>query len=161
MTCLFFGNFLIKDIKMSKEFKARVVISLTEEFAKAVNKNGLQYTNSKALAPLKSVLSKHKADLHNALRDFEYYVESSEAHGVSDNPIINWTRDATNNPHATARYSVKFTLAVAGRKVFDRKFADNIAEDLKILIGNGPVKHVQVDSMDPSKNPPIPSRYFK
>ncbi len=58
---------------------------------------------------LKDALAEHKGELHNVIRDFEYYVQSSEAHGVSDNPIINWTRDATQNSHVLARYGTIMT----------------------------------------------------
>ncbi len=143
------------------EFKARVVIKLTDEFAKAVNKTGLHHAEDKRLEPLKEALAEHNADLHNALRDFEYYVQASEAHGVTDTPIVNWTRDATENPHAKARYSAMFTVGVAGKKVFDRDEADKLKKDFDKLSGKGVVELVKVDSMDPNKNPRIPDRYFK
>ena len=143
------------------EFKARVVIKLSDEFAKAVNKTGLHYADDARLEPLKEALAEHNADLHNALRDFEYYVQASEAHGVTDTPIVNWTRDATENPHAQARYSAMFTVGIAGKKVFDRDEADKLKEDFDKLSGKGVVELVKVDSMDPNKNPRIPDRYFK
>lgn len=147
--------------KTEKEYQARVVVKLTDAFAKAVNKDGLQYSKDTALDSLKEALAEHKADLHNAMRDFEYYVQSSEAHGVDDNPIVNWTRDATENPHATARYSTMFTVAIAGKKVFDTDQAEKLKKSLDKLSGNGVVELVKVDSMNPAKNPPIPKRYFK
>lgn len=146
---------------MSGEFKARVVIRLTEAFAKAVNQDGLTYAADPALAPLKAALAVNKAELHNQLRDFESYVQSSEAHGVTDTPMVNWTRDATQHPYAQDKYSRLFAVAVSGKKVFDRAEADRLAESLKPLVGNGVVEGVKVDSMDPAKNPAIPARYFK
>lgn len=146
---------------MSQQYGARVVIRLNQEFAKAVNANGLPYTADAALAPLKQALAASKAELHNQLRDFEYYVESSEAHGITDTPMVNWTRDATQDPRAQARYSTMFAVAVAGRKVFDAQTAQKLAESFSHLVGAGVVEQVKVDSMDPAKNPPVPSRYFK
>lgn len=146
---------------MTQDFKARVVIRLTDEFARAVNAKGLPYADEAALQPLKDALAAHKAELHNQLRDFEYYVESSEAHGINDTPMVNWTRDATQHPQAQARYSKMFAVAIAGRKVFDMDFAQSLAASLQGLTGQGVVEHVKVDSMDPAKNPAIPPRYFK
>ncbi|MEC9234775.1 MAG: hypothetical protein VX803_00860, partial [Pseudomonadota bacterium] len=62
---------------MGQEFDARIVIALSENFAKAVNDNGLQYTNAPELDALKSVLAEDNATLTNVMRDFEYYVQSS------------------------------------------------------------------------------------
>lgn len=146
---------------MSQQYGARVVIRLSQEFAQAVNANGLPYVSDAAVAPLKQALAAQKAELHNQLRDFEYYVESSEAHGIKDTPMVNWTRDATQDPRAQARYSTMFAVAVAGRKVFDMADAEKLADNFRHLIGGGVVEHVKVDSMDPAKNPPVPSRYFK
>jgi len=145
----------------TENYQARVVIKLTDEFAKAVNKTGLQYANDEKLEPLKDALAEHQAELHNAMRDFEYYVQSSEAHGVNDDPIVNWTRDATENPHAQARYNTMFTVGVAGQKVFDRDAAEKMKADFDKLSGQGVVELVKVDSMNPDKNPRIPQRYFK
>lgn len=146
---------------MSQEFKARVVIRLSENFAKAANTHGLLYVNHPAMAPLKDAMLAQRAELHNQLRDFEYYVESSEAHGINDTPMVNWTRDATQNPHAQERFSRLFAVAVAGRKVFDLETAEKIAGGFRHLIGGGVVEYVKIDSMDPAKNPPVPARYFK
>lgn len=146
---------------MSQQFGARVVIRLNQEFAKAVNAHGLPYTDAAALTPLKHTLATQKAELHNQLRDFEYYVESSEAHGITDTPMVNWTRDATQDPRAQGRYSTMFAVAVAGRKVFDSATAEKLAASFAHLVGAGVVEQVKVDSMDPAKNPPVPSRYFK
>lgn len=146
---------------MSQPFGARVVIRLNQEFAKAVNASGLPYVDDQALTPLKQALAGQKAELHNQLRDFEYYVESSEAHGITDTPMVNWTRDATQDPRAQARYSTMFAVAVAGRKVFDTATAEKLAARFTHLVGGGVVEQVKVDSMDPAKNPPVPSRYFK
>ncbi len=144
---------------MSKKYQSRVVIILTDEFAKAVNKDGLTYSNAPELNALKEALAEHKGELHNAMRDFEYYVQSSEAHGVSDNPIVNWTRDATQNPHAQARYGTMFVVGIAGKKVFDDDVANKLAKTFEKLSGTSAVKGVKVDSMDPAKNPPIPKKY--
>ena len=146
---------------MNPQDHARVVIRLTDAFAKAVNNDGLPYVTDTALEPLKKALAAHKAELHNQLRDFEYYVQSSEAHGINDTPMVNWTRDATKHPYAQAKYSQLFAVAIAGRKVFDRAFADNLAAELNKLSGQGVVELVKVDSMDPAKNPPVPKHYFK
>ena len=146
---------------MSQHYGARVVIRLSNEFARAVNADGLAYTQDQALALLKQTLAAQKAELHNQLRDFEYYVESSEAHGITDTPMVNWTRDATRDPRAQARYSTMFAVAVAGRKVFDAETAEKLAAHFQHLVGAGVVEQVKVDSMDPAKNPPVPSRYFK
>lgn len=143
------------------EFESRVVIRLSDAFAKAVLDNGLHYTADPALEPLKKALASHKAELHNQLRDFEYYVQSSEAHGVNDTPMVNWTRDAAHHPYAQAKYSKLFAVAVGGKKVFDNDYAEQLAADLKPLVGAGVVELVKVDSMDPAKNPPVPAKYFK
>lgn len=145
---------------MNKNFGARIVVRLKEEFAKAVYEDGLFYCEDAALDPLKDVLATKKADLHNALRDFEYYVEASEAHGVDDTPIVNWTRDATQNPYASKKYKDMFTVSIGGKKVFDVYFALYFAEALKKEVGQGVVEMVRVDSMEPSKNPSIPEKYF-
>ena len=145
---------------MTKIYGARIVLRLSEKFAEAVLRDGLFYSQDAAFDPLKDALAKQKAELHNALRDFEYYVQSSQAHGVDDNPIVNWTRDATQNPYAVGKYSGLFTIAVGGHKVFERDFAMKFAKALKPLEGQGVVELVRVDSMDPSKNPTIPEKYF-
>lgn len=146
---------------MSNEFKARVVIKLSEAFAQAVNDNGLHYTADPKLDALKETLAVIKGDLHNQLRDFEYYVQSSEAHGINDTPMVNWTRDATQHPYAQGKYSRLFALAVGGHKVFEMAQAEALAAQLKPLIGQGVIEGVRVDSMDPAKNPPVPPQYFK
>lgn len=146
---------------MTTPFKARVVVKLSEEFARAVNDNGLHYTADKALKPVKKALGIIKADLHSQLRDFEYYVQSSEAHGVNDGPMINWTRDATNHPFARDKYSKLFAISVGGHKVFEMEVAEKLADALRPLVGQGVVEAVRVDSMDPAKNPPVPKHYFK
>ena len=142
------------------DFGARVVIKLENEFAKAINQRGLHYIRDKRLEPLKRVLEEHHADLHNAMRDFEYYVQSSEAHGVYDSPIVNWTRDATINPHSRARYNTMFTVGIAGQKVFDQETVEKIKADFEVLSGDGVIELVKIDSMDPQTNPSIPPRYF-
>jgi len=53
---------------MSKNFETRLVVILTDEFAKAVNKDGLQYAKDKALDPLKEKLAEEKATLTNQMR---------------------------------------------------------------------------------------------
>lgn len=146
---------------MTDDFKARVVIKLSAEFAAAVNANGLHYTTDPALDPLKEALAALRADVHNQLRDFEYYVQSSEAHGIHDTPMVNWTRDATQHPYTQDKYSKLFALAVGGHKVFDRDAAENLATVLRPLIGQGVVEGVKVDSMNPAKNPPVPGQYFR
>lgn len=140
---------------------ARVVIRLKDSFAKAVNENGIHYAQDAELAPLKTVLAEQKADLHNQLRDFEYYVQSSEAHGINDTPMVNWVRDATQHPYTQDKYSKLFVISVGGHKVFDRADADKLAERFNTLVGQGVVEAVKVDSMDPARNPPVPKQYFK
>ncbi len=146
---------------MTEEFKSRVVIRLSDVFAKAVGDDGLHYSNDPALEPLKKALAPHKAELHNQLRDFEYYVQSSEAHGLTTGPMIDWTRDASAHPYAQAKYSKLFAVAVAGKKIFDQEHAEKLAADLQPLVGQGVVELVKIDSMDPAKNPPIPAKYFR
>ena len=146
---------------MTEPFKARVVIKLSGEFAKAVNDNGLHYTTDPELAPVKKALAGIKADLHSQLRDFEYYVQSSEAHGINDTPMVNWTRDATSHPFARDKYSKLFALSVGGHKVFEAGQAEKFAEALKPRVGQGFVEAFRVYSMDPAKNPPVPKHYFK
>lgn len=146
---------------MSQEFGARVVIRLKDAFAKAVNTDGVHYAQDAALAPLKAVLQQEKADLHNQLRDFEYYVQSSEAHGITDTPMVNWTRDATQHPYTQDKYSKLFVVSVSGHKVFDRAVAEALADKFKTLAGQGVVEAVKVDSMNPAHNPAVPKSYFK
>lgn len=146
---------------MSQPHGARVVIRLQDAFAKAVNDNGLHYTQEAELASLKAVLASEKADLHNQLRDFEYYVQSSEAHGVNDTPMVNWSRDATRHPYTQDKYGKLFVVSVGGHKVFDRAQADKLAEAFQPLVGKGVVDAVRVDSMDPARNPPVPKQYFR
>lgn len=142
------------------DYGARVVIKLEPEYANAVNETGLLYARDERLDPLKSALAVHKAELHNAMRDFEYYVQSSEAHGVTDAPIVNWTRDATVNPYSRKRYNTMFTVGIAGRKVFDRATVEKMKADFDKLSGDGVIELVKIDSMDPAQNPAIPSHYF-
>lgn len=142
------------------EFGARVVIKFESEFAQALNKSSLHYVQDERLTPLKNALASYKADLHNAMRDFEYYVQSSEAHGVMDSPIVNWTRDATVNPYAKKRYNTMFTVGIAGQKVFDRDIVEKMKADLDKLSGDGVIELVKIDSMDPRQNPEIPAHYF-
>ncbi len=147
---------------MSKNFETRLVVILTDEFAKAVNKDGLQYAKDKALDPLKEKLAEEKATLTNAMRDFEYYVQSSDAHGAEKSPIIDWSRDATTSDRAKQYYSGKFVVTFnAGAKVIPAETAERIKEKLDTLKGKGVVADVRIDSMDPAKNPPIPKKYFK
>lgn len=147
---------------MGQEFDARVVIALSDSFAKAVNDNGLQYTDAPELEALKDLLAAEKATLTNVMRDFEYYVQSSDAHGAEASPIIDWSRDATVNDRAKAYYASKFVVTLAsGTKVMPLALAENIKEKLKALEGAGVVDMVRVDTMDPAKNPPIPQKYFK
>lgn len=142
-------------------YGARVVLALEPEFADAVNDNGLQYTKEVALDGLKLALEDLKASLTNVMRDFEYYVQSSDAHGAEASPMINWSRDATENDRAKAYYGTKFVVTIgAGRKIFDSEAAEKIADALKHLEGQGVVHQVRIDSMDPARNPPIPERYF-
>ena len=146
---------------MSKSYDVRVVIILSDEFAKAVNKDGLQYAPAAELAPLKDVLATEKATLTNAMRDFEYYVQSSDAHGAAPSPIIEWSRDATKSDRAKMFYGPKFVVTLAaGTKVIDPALAARIKEKVEVLKGQGVVKDVRIDSMNPKKNPPIPRRYF-
>lgn len=147
---------------MNKVYDARVVIALKDEFAKAVSDNGLQYTNAPELDPLKAVLAEERATLTNVMSDFEYYVQSSDAHGAEASPMIDWSRDATVSPRAQAYYASKFVVTVgAGTKVFPEDTAARIHDKLKALEGEGVVEMVRTDSMDPAKNPPIPKRYFQ
>jgi hypothetical protein len=146
---------------MNKKYEARVIVVLKEEFAKAVNDNGLQYTQDKKLDDLKALLAEEKASLTNVMRDFEYYVQSSDAHGAEESPIISWSRDATINERAKAYYGPKFVVTLkAGTKVMPEDVAQRLKEKLESLKGKGVVEDVRVDSMDPKKNPPIPKRYF-
>tara|TARA_B100000686_G_scaffold353715_1_gene460437 strand:+ start:1630 stop:2076 length:447 start_codon:yes stop_codon:yes gene_type:complete len=146
---------------MTRKTDARVVVVLTEAFAKAVNKNGLQYSRSQKLSPLKKVLRDEKATLTNVMRDFEYYVQSSDAHGADESPIIAWSRDATTSDRAKAYYGAKFVVTLAaGTKVMPFKQAKAIAKKIAALKNQGVVQDVRVDAMDPAKNPPIPARYF-
>jgi len=146
-----------------QKFGARVVVCLTDEFASAVNDTGLQYADKPGLDALKAVLADENATLVNVMRDFEYYVEASDAHGADPtSPIIAWTRDSTENPRSKAYFEPKFVIMVgAGVKVFDPEVAEKIASRLRDLEGQGVVKEVRVDSMDPAQNPPIPERYFE
>ena len=147
---------------MTKEYNARVVVALSKEFAKAVNENGLQYADMPELDELKAVLAGEKATLTNVMRDFEYYVQSSDAHGAAPSPMIDWSRDATTSDRAKGYYASKFVVTQhAGTKVFPIDVAERIKNSLKPLEGGqGVVDKVRVDSMDPAKNPPIPQKYF-
>ncbi len=147
---------------MPKSFDARIVVSLKDEFAKVVNKDGLQYARDKELDDLKRVLASEKATLTNVMRDFEYYVQSSDAHGAEGSPMIDWSRDATENDRAIAYYGTKFVVTFnAGLKIVPPEVAEKVKAKIEALKGKGVVKDVRVDSMDPKKNPPIPQRYFK
>lgn len=147
---------------MDKVYDARVVIALKDEFAKAVSANGLQYTDAPELEPLKAVLAEEHATLTSVMSDFEYYVQSSDAHGAEASPMIDWSRDATVSPRAKEYYATKFVVTVgAGTKVFTEEKAAALHEKLQALEGQGAVEMVRTDSMDPAKNPPIPQRYFK
>ncbi len=147
---------------MGQEFDARIVVALSENFAKAVNENGLQYTDAPELDALKSVLAENNATLTNVMRDFEYYVQSSDAHGAAASPIIDWSRDATENDRAKAYYASKFVVTLgSGTKVISLQLAESIKNKLKLLEGAGVIDMVRIDTMDPTKNPPIPQKYFK
>ncbi len=147
---------------MSQKLGTRVVVQLKDEFAKAVNKNGLQYAKNKELDALKAVLEGEKATLTNVMRDFEYYVQSSDAHGAAESPMINWSRDATTSERAKSYYGSKFVVTWgAGTKVVSEDVAERIKDKIAELEGQGAVEKVRVDSMDPAKNPPIPPKYFK
>ena len=149
-------------MSQEQEFEARIVIGLSAEFAQAVNDNGLQYTESPELDPLKAVLAEEKATLTNVMKDFEYYVQSSDAHGADASPIIDWSRDATTNERALQYYNSKFVVTLgSGQKVFAADYAEQVQEKIRKLEGQGVVEMVRIDSMDPSKNPPIPQKYFK
>jgi hypothetical protein len=146
---------------MTKEYNARVVVALRDEFAKAVNENGLQYADLPELDALKIVLASEKATLTNVMRDFEYYVQSSDAHGAAPSPMIDWSRDATTSDRAKSYYASKFVVTQhAGSKVFSMDVAERIRDSLTPLEGQGVVDKVRVDSMDPAQNPPIPQKYF-
>lgn len=147
---------------MDKKFDVRVIVQLKDEFAKAVNKNGLGYTKSPELEPLKKALATQKATLTNVMRDFEYYVQSSDAHDAAPSPIIDWSRDATNNERAKAYYGSKFVITIgSGQKVFSAETGERIKRALAHLEGQGVVDQVRIDSMDPRRNPPIPRKYFQ
>lgn len=156
--------------KQKDEFGARVVLVLADKFAKAVNDNGLEYADCEedfteeetvALNGLQEAMAQLKGTLTNAMRDFEYYVQSSDAHGTPANPMLDWSRDAIKNDRAKAYYQTKFVVTVrAGQKVFKSKAAEAIADCLRPLEGEGVVEKVRVDSADPAKNPPIPQKYF-
>ena len=146
---------------MTEKTDARVIVALSTEFAKAVNENGLQYTNLPELDALKTVLAGEKATLTNVMRDFEYYVQSSDAHGADPSPMIDWSRDATTSDRAKGYYASKFVVTQhAGTKVFPVDVAKRIYDSLKPLQGQGVVDKVRVDSMDPANNPSIPEKYF-
>jgi hypothetical protein len=146
---------------MTEKSDARVIVALSSEFAKAVNENGLQYADVPELDTLKTVLAGEKATLTNVMRDFEYYVQSSDAHGAAASPMINWSRDATTSDRAKGYYASKFVVTQhAGTKVFPEEVAERIKDKLKPLEGQGVVDQVRIDSMDPAKNPPIPEKYF-
>ena len=147
---------------MSKIFDARVVVVLTEEFAKAVNRDGLHYARNKKLAMLKTLLASEKATLTNVMRDFQYYVQSSDAHGADPSPIIDWSRDATTSDRAQKYYGAKFVVTLgAGTKVMPLEQAEWIKAKLATIKGKGVVQDVRVDSMNPAENPKIPAKYFK
>jgi hypothetical protein len=151
-----------RDTTMNQNEDVRIVISLTAEFAVAVNQDGIEYAQDQDLAPLQEALKQTQATLVNVMRDFEYYVQSSEAHGAEDSPIIRWSRDATESERAKAYYGSKFVLSfAAGRKIVSRAFAESVVDGLKPLEGQGVVAQIRIDSMDPKSNPPIPERYFR
>ena len=139
---------------------ARVVLCIGDDLAESINNTGVMFCERSELQPLQTVLTETRLELHNALRDFEYYVQSSEAHGVNDSPIVNWTRDATQNARSIARYKGRYTVSVAGRKVFQRSQAEQLADHFRPLVARGILERVKVDSMDPAMNPAIPERYF-
>ena len=146
---------------MDSNFEARVIVALSQSFAQAVNDNGINYTDRPELTDLKDILKQEKATLTNVMRDFEYYVQSSDAHGAEASPLINWSRDATTNDRATKYYASKFVITFnSGTKVVPMEVAKRVEEKLKPLEGQGVVEQVRVDSMDPAQNPAIPKRYF-
>lgn len=147
---------------MAEKYGARVVIVLKDEFAKAVNQKGIHLCKEDELAPLRIHLERYNASLTNVMRDFEYYVQSSDAHGAEESPIIEWSRDATKNDRAKAYYGSKFVVTLgAGTKVMPMEQAEEIKRDLSRFIGSFGIKDVRIDTMDPKKNPPIPVKYFK
>ena len=57
---------------------ARIVITLKDEFAKSVVKDGLQYCGIDELKPLQDMLAEQKASLTSVMKDFEYYLSISK-----------------------------------------------------------------------------------
>lgn len=147
---------------MEKIYDARVALVLEDKFARMVNNSGLHYTNAPEIDELKSLLVPYRATLTNAMRDFEYYVQASDAHDAAPSPIIDWSRDATQNDRAIAYYATKFVVTTgAGQKIFPARIAHEITTALKTIEGKGVLKEVQINSMNPSANPPIPEKYFQ
>lgn len=139
---------------------ARVIVALRENYARILNKKGLQFTANRAFDPLKEVLNPEHASLSSVPLDHEYYVQVSDAHGAEDSPIIAWSRDNIEAPGPRAYYANRFIVTMGtGQKILSTEHAHALQGKLRELVGQGVVEEVRAYSMDPAQNTALPKRY--
>lgn len=137
---------------MADDLKFQLRVTLNDPFAQAARQN----LADPAIAPLLSILNRHKAMLKCQYDAFADYVREAEVAGTEKYPLYEWTKQTIEDPVKQAKYTKSFTLYVGGEEVYDKQEADGLEAELKPLVGGQIVAQMFRYDTDPAHNPQPP-----
>lgn len=140
---------------MSDEWRHQVRIYLNDADAELARRD----PGSDRLTPLRSILSRHRAELRNQLQAFEAYVAEAERDGVEAFPLYKWTKATIEDPEKRAKHLKAFAVRVGGEEVYARDAADALAADLEPLVGKGLITRLSRHDTNPANNIRLPAEF--
>src|SRR5262245_20737341 len=108
------------------------------------------------LAPLVTILDRHRAAPKCQFDACAGYVTESETHGIESYPLYAWTKATIENPAKKEKYLKSFTIYVDGREVYAKEIADALAADLQPLAHSGLITRLSKYDTNPANNPQPP-----
>lgn len=159
---------------MSTEWKRQVRLSLSKEFAQAVQERmdhpvsslmldgARQYFLMKPAASrtLMDVLDKHNVVIKNQFEAFSDFCKEAEENGETDTTLYKWTKDVIEKPGKKEHYSTRYTVYTnEGGQIYDEAVANAIEADLQPLVEDGFIVKIDNISADPAKNPQAPAKF--
>ena len=111
------------------------------------------------LPALDFVLKENSAILVCQFDAFNNFLKECEDEGNTNNPLYRWTKDTTQNENKKQKYLKSFTVYIEQSQLYEKKKADKIESEIKLLNIKKILKINKYNS-DPKNNPQPPKKYF-
>jgi hypothetical protein len=142
-----------REVDMTDTWQYQLRINVSTELAAILRGD----PSGTAHAPLRDILSRHRASLKCQFDAFADYVSEAQRLGPEKYPLYQWTRETIENPEKKAKYLQSFTIYVDGEAVYSRAIADSLESALRPLVGNTGIVSMARFDTNPSNNPQPPA----